>query len=159
MSTSQSFWTKKRQELQSQGKLPPPQPSRLIPWWQDPDYTKPDRQLPEQQTQPEDSNHDFSRAEHLKSKSGNCPNCNSSNYAQGPDTRTVTRCFDCGYTGGRRVNDLDTMNIMSSGSARTLNVRQSASAEGIRMGTSSAEINAANYKLALSEQGKSYIDS
>lgn len=156
MTTSQSFWTRKRQELQSQGILPPLRPSRLTPWWQDPEYTKPGNRVPAEEIHIADGVHDFSEAHHLRDKSGNCPNCGSSDYMS-PSASAATRCFSCGYTHGRQVNDLDTMAITAD--VKTVKVKQAASAEGVRMGTSAAEINKANYTLALSENGKSYIDS
>lgn len=156
MSTS-TFWLKKRQELQQQGRLPPSRLPQDIPWWQDPDYTKSNRDIPTEPMPVVDSKeHDFSKASHLRDKSGNCPNCDSADFMS-PSASAAARCFACGYVHGRQVNDLDTLAITAD--VQTVKVRQASSAQGVRMGTSVAEINAANYTLALSEQGKSHIDS
>src|ERR1700744_2126109 len=98
------FWQKKRQELENQGKLPKPKQSQL-PWWQDPDYTKSNRDVPTEPVPAVDSkNHDFSKASHLRDKSGNCPNCGSSDFMSSTAS-TAPRCFACGYVHGRQVND------------------------------------------------------
>jgi hypothetical protein len=161
-SATTRFFDKKRQELQ---KNLPPSPSRSLdrPWWQDPDYTKPDNRVPTDEPQMADGVHDFSRADHLKSNRGNCPNCGSTSFVK-PGASAAARCFDCGYIEGRQVNDLDTLNIMApSSEARTLHVRQTADGGAhryrARIGRSASDINRANAELEQSAQGKAYVDS
>lgn len=101
-----------------------------------------------------EKHHDFSKAMHLRDKSGNCPNCGSTDFVS-PSASHATRCFACGYIQGRQVNDLDTMAITAD--VKTVNVRQAQSAHGTRIGTSAADIAQANRNLALSEVGKGHI--
>lgn len=70
---------------------------------------------------------------------------------------SAPRCFDCGYIAGREVNDLNTFTAVAD--VQSVKVKQIASAEGLRLGRSVAEINAANAKLQLSERGKAKIDN
>lgn len=155
MDTS-AFFARKRQELQ------PVQPQRQnnLPWWQDPDRSGAKPQ--QEQIIPQDSDHDYSRADHLKSHTGNCPHCGSASYMK-PSSSGAARCFDCGYISGRQVNDLDTMNIMAADSAQTLHVKQTADGGAqkyrTRIGKSGADIRMANAELEQSAQGKAYIDS
>jgi len=157
------FWEKKRQELQSQGKLPTPrhEPVPNTVWWSD-DNSSERQARRGQLTELPDSyqEHDYSRATHLHSKEGNCPNCNSANYMK-PSSSGAARCWNCGYINGRQVNDLDTMSVIAD--VHTVKVRQTedggASKYRARIGKTAAEIAAVNRELELSNMGKSYVDS
>lgn len=154
------FWDLKRQQLQQQGKLrvqrqEPPKPGGA--WWSDEtghnSFYQRGYEAGLTDSSPE---HDFSKAQHLRDKSGACPNCSSGNYVS-PGASSANRCFNCGYIQGREINDLNTFAAVAD--VRTVKVRQAASAQGLRMGRSAAEINQANAKLALSEHGKAKIDN
>lgn len=151
------FWELKRQQLQQQGKLPQPRQEPVKTggaWWSD--NPEPASMTHEEAILHLEQEHDFSKAQHLRDKSGSCPNCGSGNYVS-PGASASNRCFDCGYIQGREVNDLNTFAAVAD--VHTVKVRQTASAQGIRMGRSVAEINAANAKLQLSEHGKAKIDN
>jgi hypothetical protein len=151
-----NFWDKQRQKLQAEGKLYTPRqepiPSSPGAWWAEGTRIIP--QPREQQEQP--NQHDFSKAAHLRQRNNSCPNCASEDFVK-PSSSSAARCFSCGYIEGRDIKDLNTFAAMPS--ARTIQVRQTASAHGARMGTSVAEINAANASLEASSQGKAHIDS
>jgi transposase-like protein len=93
------------------------------------------------------------RAAKLQSAKGSCPNCGSGNYVQPPDTRMAMRCFDCGFTSGRQVNDLDTFAIAPP-DGRTVHVKQVESLMGPRYGRTAAEIAQANAILEQSLIGR-----
>jgi hypothetical protein len=161
MDTS-TFFQKKRQEQQKQN---PSQrlPGDIKPWWQDPDYTKSNKDRPTEPMEAVDDNRDFTRADHLRSGSGNCPNCNSTSFIK-PSASSTARCFDCGYIDGRQVNDLDTLNILApSVEARTLHVKQTADGGAqkyrARISRNGDEIRMANAELEKSFAGKAYVDS
>lgn len=157
---AQDFWELKRQQLQQQGKLPQPRQEPVKykgAWWAEETETETLVHGPTREQQViQDSNHDFSKAQHLRSNAGNCPNCGSGNYVS-PSASSANRCFDCGYIAGREVNNLDTFSVAAD--VRTVQVRQASSTQGLRIGTSAAEINAANARLIQSEHGKAKIDS
>jgi hypothetical protein len=161
MDTS-TFFQKKRQEQQKQN--PSPNYQGNLPWWQDPDYTRSNRDRPTQPIETvKDSNHDYSRADHLKSNTGNCPNCGSGSFVK-PGASAAARCFDCGYISGREVNDLDTMNIMAlNGDAKTLHVKQTADGGAqkyrARISRDANAIRLANAELEQSYTGKAHVDS
>jgi hypothetical protein len=151
------FWEIKRQQLQKQGKLPQARPEPVNyngAWWADED-TRLNRNPAADMTRDNSDEHDFSKAQHLKDRAGSCPNCNSPDFMS--VAASAPRCFACGYIQGRQVNDLDTFAVAVD--ANTLKVRQTQSSQGIRIGKSVAEINAANRALQLSEHGKAKIDS
>jgi hypothetical protein len=157
MDTS-AFFARKRQELQ---KNQPPSNSRPLDrvWWQEDTLNEHRKDFTPKEVI--DDNHDFSRAEHLK-KSGKCPNCNSTSFMK-PSSSGAARCFDCGYIEGRQVNDLDTLNIMSSQDAKTLHVKQTADGGAqkyrARISRDANEIRMANAELEQSANGKAYVDS
>lgn len=162
---SSDFWSKKRLQLQQQGKLPQPRQEPVKtsgPWWAD-EPTQPATKESGMVTGVvegtahliEQQEHDFSKAMHLKDKSGHCPNCTSGNFMN-TSASYAARCFDCGYTQGRELNDLDVFAL--SPDAQTINVKQTRSAQGKREGTSLADINAANAVLERSAQGKATIE-
>lgn len=156
--TSETFWARKRQELQQQGKLPQQRPATSYgggAWWSETQSGSNPEQVM-QQEQEHEPKHDFSKAMHLKSNDGNCPNCNSGDYVK-PSASAAARCFQCGYIQGRDVNDLNTFAAVAD--VQTVKVRQTASAQGVRMGKSLAEINATNAALEKSAQGKARIDN
>lgn len=164
-----SFWDRKRAQLQQEGKLPVPrQPvTSHGAWWQD-EQSEHNPALksynglaatPVSQQVPND-NHDYSKATHLKSSAGNCPNCNSGDYVK-PSASTAARCWNCGYIDGRQVNDLDTMPITAD--VKTVSVRQTADGGAqkyrARISTSPAELARAGMELEQSFIGRARVDS
>ena|ERR1700728_2284425 len=159
-----TFWERKKQQLQQEGKLPAPrQPvTSHGAWWQD------EQPVPKQNDNPMQSplhavsadGHDFSKATHLSSKAGNCPNCGSGDYVKA-SASTAARCWACGYIDGRQVNDLDTLPI--SADVRTVAVRQTAdggSAKSrIRISRNPAELARASMELEQSFIGRARVDS
>src|SRR5882724_4734662 len=102
------FWSRKRDELQARGELPPPQRSELVsgPWWSDgttllqqSQITAPESSEP--RTEPSDGldGHDVSKAAHLRASS-NCPRCNKTDFMK-VSSSVAPRCFSCGYVEGR----------------------------------------------------------
>jgi hypothetical protein len=148
------FFAKIRQQQQKQN--PVPQRNQELPWWQDQTYTgKQAEQEPVVETE-----HDFSKATSLSQKN-NCPNCNSSDFMK-PSSSAAARCFSCGFTQGRELNNLDTINIMSS-DAKTVKIKQTADGGAqkyrARISKNADEIRQANQELEQSLIGRSYIDS
>lgn len=159
------FWAKRREQLQQQNPQPQPrqEPVRNAPWWDDTGTITQqgiDKQQQDPYTvttgQPQQDEHDYSKATHLKSRAGSCPNCGSGNYVK-PSATIATRCFDCGYVEGRQVNDLDTFVALQD--AKTIQVKQADSAHGIRLGSSpdKNQIAMANAELEASANGKTRI--
>lgn len=158
------FWEAKRQQLQQEGKLLPPRQEPVTnAWWDETGSITQTRtvtsdyrdNLIQDHLANDLGKHDFSKATHLKSKAGNCPNCGSGNYVK-PSASSSTRCFECGYIEGRVVNDLD--NFALTPDAKRLSVRQVDSAHGLRSVRSAADIAVANAQLEASALGKAQID-
>lgn len=157
------FWQKKREQLQQQGKLPQPrqEPVRNGPWWDETgNITRQpiDNQPQQQYDSNQEPQHDFSKATHLQSKAGSCPNCGSGDYVK-PSATVAARCWNCGYIDGRQVNDLDTFVALQD--AKTIQVKQTASAHGIKLGSTPDKNQMAllNAQLEASANGKVLIDS
>jgi len=154
------FWAKKRQQLEQEGKLPTyqPQPITRGPWWEGDDRAHQTVQQT-QQADPDTTHHDFSRADSLRSKVGNCPNCNGTNFVK-PTSSSAARCWNCGYIEGRQVNDLDTFALGES--TNTLSIRQTADGGAqkyrARMSHSASDLAQANMELEASLLGKAKID-
>lgn len=162
MDTS-AFFARKRQELQASSPQSHGHAANTVPWWQDPEYTRSNRDQPTEPIETVNEQHDFSRADHLRSSSSNCPNCNSASFMK-PSASAAARCFDCGYIQGREVNDLDTLNIMApSTEARTLKVRQTADGGAqkyrARISRNASDIRQANAELEQSYTGRMHSDS
>jgi ribosomal protein S27AE len=162
-SATANFFQKKRQQLQKENPQLFSQKSNL-PWWQDANYTQSNRDRP---TEPmdavDDGQHDYSRADSLKSNAGNCPNCASSSFMK-PSSSAAARCFDCGYIQGREVNDLNTLDVtISEVAAPRLQVKQTADGGAQkyrgRFSKSGNELRMASAELEQSANGKAYIDS
>lgn len=157
------FWEKKREQLQQQGKLPQPrqEPVRNGPWWDESGNItrqRVDNQPQENYDSREEPRHDFSKATHLQSKVGNCPNCGSGDYVKSSPT-IAARCWNCGYIDGRQVNDLDTFVALQD--AKVIKVKQSGAAHGIKLGSvaDKNQIGMLNAQLEQSALGKAQIDS
>lgn len=164
------FWTRKRQELQAKGELPQArtEPTRVGTWWDEEGHITGTKATPEPVNYYDpkesyslatgllDSSRDFSKATHLKSKAGDCPNCGSGDYVK-PSALVVARCWNCGYTEGRVTNDLDTFVAMPD--ARTLSVRQLDGAHGIKLGSrpDKNEMAYMNAQLEASASGKAMV--
>jgi len=142
-----NFWERKREELQREGVIPAPKPSvvsRDGPWWADPgNHKTAPVQEAQRPLQPREG----------ESRQLLCPHCHSDNYMK-PSSSVSARCFDCGYTSGRQLNELELPGIASPDATR-LKVKQLPS-QG-HFGRSVAEINANNAALEQSAHGKTKI--
>lgn len=163
------FWSRKKEELQAKGELPPSKRSEPVsgPWWSEGTTLLQQRQneaqsQPESRTGPSDGldGHDVSKAAHLRASS-NCPRCNKTDFMK-VSAATAPRCFSCGYVEGRQLNDENLMSgIVDPSSVNTLKVRQTSDGGGARdarhMGGSAADIAYNNAILERSAQGKAQI--
>ena len=145
------FWTRKREELQQKGELPKPHvpvTQSNGPWWAYPEQTA--TQEPNVPQQPAQS-HTGPRP---RPSEGSCPHCQSGNYMK-PSSSMAARCFDCGYTDGRQLNELNLPGIASPDAA-TLKVKQIQ--QGGHFGSSVQEINQNNAVLEQSAQGRTKLN-
>jgi len=142
------FWTRKKEELQQDGTLPTPRPSVMAtdrPWWAEGTKILPeDRNTPQRPSEPRTGRTDEAA----------CPHCRSGNYMK-PSSSISARCFDCGYTSGRQLNELELPGIASP-EAATLKVKQIQS--GGHFGRSTAEIAQNNAALEQSAQGRAKLN-
>lgn len=174
------FWSRKKEELQREGKLPMPRPGPVKalegPWWAEGSSLLQTRnRAPENPLQGElelpgvVDGHDVSKAAHIKAQSV-CPSCGAGGPASDPKLTglmkatpsTAAQCGSCGYVEGRKINDDGIMSgILNPSSVRTLNVKQTGDGgtnkNSTHLGATAADI---AYNLAIlrqSEDGKVII--
>ena len=140
------FWSRKREELQKEGVIPTPRPSVMKQdgaWWMTDSNLRGNPQEPQNPPQPRPG----------ETRQTSCPHCHSENYMK-PSASITARCFDCGYTAGRELNELELPGIAPP-DANKLKVKQLPS-QG-HFGRSKAEINQNNAALEQSAQGKAKL--
>jgi hypothetical protein len=139
------FWTRKKEELQEQGVIPVPRPQPDFhgPWWQVAPEARQAAQQPQGPSQPPTG-----------ASGTQCPHCSSGNYMK-PSPSISARCFDCGYTAGRQLNELELPGIASP-DANKLKVKQIDT--GGHFGRSVAEINHNNQVLEQSASGRAKLN-
>jgi hypothetical protein len=114
------FWERQRAKVAAQNPPPSP-PVSDVPWWAQgtnlvPHARQPENAAPAQPQGQADTNridgHDISRAEFLRGKAEECPQCpvNPDTGIRGNMFKTSSsaawRCFDCGYVDGREIHDI-----------------------------------------------------